>query len=411
MMIKKLRLVPLVALLAAFITGHAYAQTPAPAAPPPSVRAEVGNPLKAAEALMAEKKPAEAMAKIAEAEKVANRTAQENYFIDRMRAGAALGLGDDALAFKSLVAAFESGLLTAEETPRIVDAVARIAFRSKDYPNAIIWGERTMKLPGANPDIRNLLASSHYLNKDYASAIRELTAIISETEARGTKVSEDRLRMLAASANQIKDDKTYYGALEKLAVNYPKTEYWADLIYRVESAPNFSDRLTLDTYRLKLAAGVMKSQRDFLDMANMLSAGALFSEAQKVIDAANAAGKWSGGADDARAKKLADTVSRDLKDEQARGNTTPPRTSVAYLNNGMDQVVKGNAQKGLEYLEQSVKLPDQKRPDEARLRLGIGHMLAGDRAKAEETFKAVRGSEGLTELARAWLLFAQSGAK
>ena len=100
-----------------------------------------------------------------------------------------------------------------------------------------------------------------------------------------------------------------------------------------------------------------------------------------------------------------------LKDEQARGNSTPPKTAIAYMNNGMDQVVKGDAAKGLALMEQAITLPDQKRPDEAKLRLGIAYVAAGNNARAEEVFKTVRGGEGLSELARAWMLFAQRGGK
>ena len=398
---------------AAFICAaslQAQAQTPPPA-PLPTVRAEVGNPLKEAETLLIAKKPAEALAKIAEAEKIANRTPYENFIIERMRAGAALGAGDDALAFRSLAAAAESGMLTAEESPKIHDAVARIAYRSKDYPNAILWAERTQKLPGANPDLQSLIVNSQYFSKDYAAAMKGLRAVVAEMETRGTKPPEDRLRMWAASANQLKDDKAYVVALEKLAVNYPKTEYWADLLYRVDNAPGFSEKLILDAYRLRLAAGALTKSTQYFEMASILSAAAFPAEAQQVIDKGVAAGLWGGGAESARAQKLRETVARDLKDEQARGNSTPPKTAIAYMNNGMDQVVKGDAAKGLALMEQAITLPDQKRPDEAKLRLGIAYVAAGNNARAEEVFKTVRGGEGLSELARAWMLFAQRGGK
>lgn len=397
----------LVLIAACLTTAPLRAQAPAAT---PSARAEVVTPLNEAEALLIAKKSAEALEKVAQAEKAMNRNAYENFLIERVRASVALGAGDDAMAYKALVATIESGLLNASETPKFHDVITRVAFRNKDYANAILWANRTMALPDANPDLRLLLANSHYLSKDYAATIKVLAAHVVETEASGAKVNEDRYRMLAASANQIKDDKTYLATLEKLAIHYPKTDYWRDLIYRTQSSAGFGEKRALDVYRLKLATGVMSQAGDYLDMATLLSATGLLAEAQKVIDAALAAGKWGGGADEGRAKQVRESVARDLKDEQGRAPSTT-KTSVAYLNNGMDQVVKGQAQRGLDLIEQGLKLADPKRAEEAKLRLGIAHVFAGNRAKAEEIFSTTQGSEGITALARAWWVFARSGSR
>lgn len=45
-----------------------------------------------------------------------------------------------------------------------------------------------------------------------------------------------------------------------------------------------------------------------------------------------------------------------------------------------------------------------KRPDDARLHLGYAYLLAGQKAKAAQTFKAVQGTDGSADLARLWLL-------
>src|SRR5258707_3951277 len=59
------------------------------------VRPEVGKPLQAAQALVRQRKGREAMAEIAKAEAVPNRTAYENQLIGQMKAAALSQTGDN----------------------------------------------------------------------------------------------------------------------------------------------------------------------------------------------------------------------------------------------------------------------------------------------------------------------------
>ncbi|MEY3287134.1 MAG: hypothetical protein RL500_1864, partial [Pseudomonadota bacterium] len=43
-----------------------------------------------------------------------------------------------------------------------------------------------------------------------------------------------------------------------------------------------------------------------------------------------------------------------------------------------------------------------KRPDDAKLRLGLAQLKAGQKAKAAQTLKGVGGKEGAAEVARLW---------
>jgi len=60
-----------------------------------TVRPEVGRPLQAAQALVKQRKGREALAEVAKAEAVPNRTAAENQVIQQMKGSAALAAGDN----------------------------------------------------------------------------------------------------------------------------------------------------------------------------------------------------------------------------------------------------------------------------------------------------------------------------
>ena len=58
-------------------------------------------------------------------------------------------------------------------------------------------------------------------------------------------------------------------ALERLVAYYPKREYWVDLLRRIESKPGFSNRLTLDVYRLRLATKTLDTANDYSEAAQL----------------------------------------------------------------------------------------------------------------------------------------------
>jgi hypothetical protein len=396
-------------LLAGFV-GHALAQTTQPAEPPKeTMRAEVGKPLLAAEELAKNKNYNDALAKITEAEAVPNRTAYETYFINRLRATTSLSAGKEDQAVKSLVLAYESPYMPAADKAKIGDAITRISYRLKDYKAAAEWGNRTLKEPGAQQDLRLVVGHSFFLLNEYPAAVRELEAHITATEKAGKKPPEEQYRLWASAANKAKDDATYVAVLEKLLQAYPKRDYWADIIYRTESKKGFNDRLTLDLYRLKLVTEVLAEPSEFMEVAQYTLQLGFPSEAQKALEAGVAAGVLGKEGNQDRYKKLRDTIDKEVKEEKARTakGTAIPNTSVAKLNNGFDLVIKGEGKKGLEMMEAGLKLPDLKRPEEAKLRFGIAHVLAGEKAKAIEVLSTVQGADGTADLAKLWALFAK----
>ena len=378
-------------------------------APKETLRAEIAKPMVAAEKLLAEKKYPEALEQIVGAEKVGGKTPYELYMLDRLRAVAALGVGNDALAVKSLEAAVASGRLAATDTLSFLDGIARIHYRQKDFKQAATWAGRAVKEPGVRVETRLLLAHSAYLSEDFSTAKTEITAVLAAAEKAGTIPPEDQLRLLASSSQKTADNAGYVAALEKLVVRFPNKEYWADLIYRVESKPGFAERLALDVYRLKFITGVMSEKSDFMEMANLALQSGYPAEAQKVIDAAVAAGALTKDATADAEKKLRASISKELAEENARAakGNPPPKTSVALLNNGFDSVLKGDAKKGLEMMEAGMKASDLRRLEDAKLRYGIALVLANQKSKAGEIFKTVQGTDGTADLARLWELYSQ----
>ena len=74
---------------------------------------------------------------------------------------------------------------------------------------------------------------------------------------------------------------------------------------------------------------------------------------------------------------------------------------------GMNLVYSGQAAKGVQLMQQGIAKGGLKRPEDAKLHLGIAQLAAGDKAKAQATFKSVQGADGPADLARLWALYAR----
>lgn len=169
----------------------------------------------------------------------------------------------------------------------------------------------------------------------------------------------------------------------------------------------FPDRLTLDVYRLRVATGTMDSAEQYVEMAQLALQAGLPSEAKRITEAGYAASKLGSGAEADRHKRLRDLAAKQAaEDDKALAAEVVGRNGEALVNTGLALVSAGRLDKGIELLEHGIAKGDLKRPDEARLHLGQAYFLGGKKAKALEAFKAVRGSEGLGDLARLWSIHA-----
>lgn len=373
-----------------------------------TLRPDVSKPLQAAQDLIKNKKYKEALAKVGELDAIANKTAYESFIIERMRGAAASGAGDTDLAAKSFETVINTGRLPAAEQLKLIEAVAGTYYRSKDYSKAATWSKRYLKEDGSNAMMHTLLIQSQYLSGDYASAAKELNAEFHADDKAGRVPSEERLRLAGDSYAQLNDNAGYVSVLERLLVHYPKKEYWADILARVQRKPGFADRLSLDLFRLQLATGNLVSAANFMEMAQLALQAGFPAEAKKVVDKGFESGALGTGADVDRHKRLRDLVSKqvaeDLKtlgdgDKQAEA----AKNGTALINIGYNYVANGKFDKGIAMMEQGVSKDGLKRPEDAALHLGIAYLQAGNKVKAMQVLKTVQGADGTADLARLWL--------
>jgi hypothetical protein len=389
---------------AALLFGGAQAQE--------ALRPEVGRPLQAAQELVKAQRYREALAKVREADAVSGKNANEHFMIERMRIAAASGAGDVDTAARSFEALSGSSRVSGAEKIRMIESIAGGYYRAQEYSKAMQWAQRYFREGGTSPAIRTLLIQSQYLSGDFGGAVKELTTEIQAAERNGTAPSEDRLKLLLNAALKMNDNNAYVYAIEKLVTFYPKKEYWVDLLSRLQRKPNFSDRLALDAYRLSLASGSMTAANDYMEMAQLALQAEFAAESKQVLDKGFASGVLGTGAQAERQKRLRELVAKRL-DEDKKSQAEEERQALAapdgngLVNVGMNLVFNGQTAKGLQLMQQGIAKGGLKRPEDAKLHLGIAYLIAGDSAKAQATFKTVSGSDGTADLARLWALYAR----
>ena len=374
-----------------------------------TVRPDVGKALQAAQALSKSGKHKEALGKVAEAEAVSGRTAYENYTIQRTKGSIAASAGDNDTAAKAFEAVIGSGKAPAGENLKMMQAVAGLYYRAKDYPKAATWAARYQKEGGTDPSMRTLLVQSYFLGNDCAA----VSKIVGEAD-NGRKASEEELQILANCYLKQKDNQGYVSAIERLVVNYPKKEYWTDLLNRVQKKNGFSDRFSLDIYRLKLATGNINTANDYLEMTQLALQAGFPTEAKKIVDKGYAAGALGTGKDAERHKRLKDLAEKTVAESlaaraQAEKDAAADKAGNALVGIGYNYVTEGAAQKGLALMEEGIKKGGLKRPEDSKLLLGIAQLQGGAKSRALQTLKSVHGTDGAADLAKLWTLIAQRG--
>ena len=368
-----------------------------------AVRAEVGKHLQAAQALMKQGKHKDALAKLREADKVAGKTAQESYLIDRVRASAASSAGDygtAADAFESLIA---SGKLSASERSQFSEGLIGIYMRGGELGKANEAIQRQLK-NGDDPKLRGYLMQNYYKQGNVAALETEL-----RNAEKSGRMSEDMLGMLANIQLKKNDKVGYVNTIEKMAANYPKAQYWNDLLNRVQSKPGFSGRLAVDVYRLKLANGLLKKPSEFMEMGQLVLQARAPAEALKVIDKGYKAGALGTGPDAARHQRLKDLAEKSLAERTRDAAATEAEYTAAKDYDGLvalgySLVQAGQTDKGLKMMEAAIKGGALRYPDEAKLRLGEAYAVAGKKQQAISTLRTVGGKEGTADLARYWIM-------
>lgn len=374
-----------------------------------SLRPEVGKPLQQAGDLLKAGKAKEALAKVAEADKAANKSAQEQLMVDRMRGAAAQRAGDNATAAKAFESAFASGKLSPAEQGQIAESLAFAYSQLKDNAKASQWIQKAQAAGNNSAQLKQLQSYLQASSGDYSAVAKEAAAAVAAAEQAGKRPDEGDLLRLADAYQRTNNAAGQSAALEKLLTYHPKKEYWSAVLGRLPRKPGFSDRFGLDLLRLKLASGNLTTAADYMELAQLALQAGLPTEGKAVVDKGFAAGVLGTGAEADRHKRLRDMAAKQEAEGRAAlaKEVTQATDGNALVQAGVRLVSYGEVDKGVALIEQGIAKDQLKRPADAKLRLGQA-LLASPKTKARglQVLRGVQGTDGVADIARLYALLA-----
>jgi hypothetical protein len=369
------------------------------------LRPEVGKPLQQASDYLKAGRAKEALAKVREADAVANKTPAEQLTIERMRGAAAARAGEPQTAIKSFEAVMSSGKLSPAEQAQTAEQLAHLYSQVKDWNKTREWAQRAKQLGGNAADLDKLLAYVNSQSGDFAAIARDAQASIEAAEKAGRRPEEADLLRLSDALRRTGNNAGQSAVLEKLVSNYPKQEYWAIVLGRIQSKPGFSGRLTFDVMRLRRETKTLETAEDYVEMTQLALQNGQAAEAKAVIDEGFARGIVGKGAEAERQKRLQALAAQKAADaprDLAKAEAESAGDANALVRIGMAYTGLGQYDKGIALIQQGIAKGGHKHVDDARLHLGIAFHRAGNKAKANEAFRGVKGTDGAADLARLW---------
>ncbi len=365
--------------------------------------ATLATPLLNAEHLLSAHKYAAALAAVAQADAVPNKTPDEQLTIAQLRAAIDTASGNRAAAANDYAAILASGALPAAQTQTMAESLASSQYQAGEYAKTV----QTIKTYLAD-DARfhPILLQSYYQMGDCKSLSADMAPAMKAAARGGHGPAETELQMLAYCDTNAKNMAGYVADMELLVQFYPNPTYWSGLIGQLQSDPAYSDRLALDFFRLKLAAGVAAPEADYMNYTQEALQAGLPNTAEQIFAMGQKNGLLGSGADLDRQTRLKALVDK-RRDAAKAGAAEQAAQALAakdfqtLFNIGFNEVAGGDAS-GIALMEQSIRSGALTHIDQAELEMGMGYAMAGEASKAKAMWRAVGGNDGAQRLATLW---------
>lgn len=353
------------------------------------VRPQVGKPLQAAISLANKGNSSAALAQVRQAEGVSGLTSSERQAIEQTKQYIAAKTGN-----------FSGGGGSATA------AAAKFAADYNAGRYSDVTGEDVQLLKKYNAFTAQdqiIVAQAYYLSGRAEQAIAYLKPLTS-----GSHPGEDALHLMYSAAYKANDTAAMRTALEKLVSDYPKPEYWANLLQVAEAAKGLKDRQTLNLYRLRIRTGTMKSPEDYMTAAEMALEFGSAAEAADIVQKGIEAKVLTG---DRPAKLLNTAKTAAAKDDasfaQKQAAAAKSKTGEDAVKLGEEMAGAGKGQDAINEIQQGIQKGVADKSD-AQIELGIAYLDAKQKDAAIKAFDAVPQSDtNNAMIAHLWAIYAK----
>lgn len=370
----------------------------------PKISKEVGPAIQEAEKDLTAGDAQSALAKIKEAQAVADRTDYDNYIINRMLAFAYIKLNDYANATPAEEAAADSPAMPDEEKKSVLHDALLLSAQAKHYQKTITYGTQLIAMNGMDDQTMADMAIAAYETGDTAHAQQYAQQGISMAKAAGREPNPGLLQIVMNSQVKSNNQAGAEQTLEQLVQTSGDPQAFGQLIDVSLGTSGMNDVYFIDLMRLRILIGGAQTQ-DYLQLANQAYLRGYPQEAVSVLQK----GGVSGGQAAEILRKARNDAATDERQlpaiaaAAAKSRTGEQDVKLAedYWGYGRFADVEATARR-------AISKGGMKIGAEGPLILGMALAVQGKYDEALQTFSQVGGNQAAQKTAHLWTLYVQS---
>jgi len=374
---------------------------------------QIAKPMKAAMEAQTARKWNEVLTKVKEAEAVPGaKSGFDQYYMAEIRGYAFHNLRQDADAARELEAALNSPCMPEAKKLDRYKSLVGLYSALRNYPKAIDYGNRALKLT-RDPEMQVAVAQAYYQSGNNKEAAR----LMNELLERGGVPKEQQLLLVVSACQKVNDNNCVSRAFEKLVVNYPKPDYWSNLMVALKNS-NLNDLQQLNVMRLGVHVKVLKRPDEYKEMAQLGIEEKLACESQSVLETGFANKVFVEKRDvDVNTRLLAAAKKECTADKAALPQnevTAKAATSGdALVKVGAQYLAAGDPAKAVSAIQAGITkgnlsagdpANEAQRSDEAYILLGIAQLRSNNKVEAAKAFKTVKKDPTMVRIAKLWVL-------
>ena len=400
-----------IGILSVGFSSSALAQSAACANP--KISKQVAKQMSAAQDALKAKKWQDSLNKMKEAEAVpGNKSAFDLYTMSQFRAYIYASTHQDADSAREIETQLSSPCMPEAKKPEALKNLVGMYTALKNYPKAIDFGNRALKLAPNDTEIEVAVAQAYYQSGKNKEAVELMNKVL---EGSG-KPKENQLLLIQAACNKVGNNTCVTQVFEKLVVYYPKTEYWSNLMDSLRKGQN-DDVQQINVFRLAVQVNVMKRPDEFKEYAQLAIDESLACEAESSLDVAFNKKVFVEKRDVDVNTRLQTTAKAKCAAEKnalaaAEAAAASAATGDGLVKAGAQQLVSANYAKAVEDIQKGITKGslakgdrfEAQRNDEAYILLGLAQLKNNNKAEAAKAFRLVKRDPTMTRIARLWLL-------
>lgn len=312
--------------------------------------------------------------------------------------------------YKEAIGAYQKVLEQPELPPALAQnslyTLAQLYFTVEDYQSAVTTIKRWFEVADKPTDTAwLLLGQAYYQLGDYAAAIKPIDEAMALARARG-EVPEERLFLIKRAAYfELGDYKRLVEVVRELVRLYPRTSHWMTLAGAYSELGDTRRQMVI--MEMLHESGELERPEQLRNLANLYLLHGAPYKAARLLDAQMAAGKLP--SDVANLRLLAQSWQQAREDERA----LVPLAAAAKASSGGDLYVRlaqsylnlGRYPEAVEALETGIARGDLRRPDQARVMLGLSLFELDRLDAAREAFREASKDERSRKTAEQWIEF------